>query len=67
MPRQKLPVTGGREEFKISVPSLCHCEKPTSITAPSGMPGVPFEVNVTLQNPTIEVRVRPLLFMFEAA
>jgi len=27
---------GGREEFKISVLSECHWEKPASITAPSG-------------------------------
>src|SRR5438128_11663207 len=52
-PRQKLCVTGGREEFRISVPSLCHWENPLSITVPSGGPGLPWAVRVTCQNPTI--------------
>src|SRR6266478_10148341 len=53
MPRQKLLVAGGREEFRISVPSECHCEKPMSTTVPSGMPVVPLEMNFTCQKPTI--------------
>ena len=52
-PKQKLLVAGGREEFKISVPSLCHCAKPLSITVPSGMPELPSDINFTFQNPTI--------------
>src|SRR5437868_13394779 len=53
MPRQKLLVAGGREEFRISVPSECHCEKPISTTVSSGMPVVPLEINFTCQKPTI--------------
>ena len=34
-PRQKSPMMGGRApEFRISVPSLCHCWLPASISFP---------------------------------
>src|SRR2546422_746557 len=46
-PKQKLLVAGGREEFMVSVPSLCHCANPLSITVPSS------NTNSTFQNPTI--------------
>jgi hypothetical protein len=45
-PRQKLLVAGGREELRISVPSLCHCANPASVT-------IPPMVNFDLQKPTI--------------
>src|ERR1700745_678522 len=52
-PRQKLLVTGGREEFMISVWSLCHCAEALSIGVASGMSALPRAVKVTCQKPTI--------------
>src|SRR5882762_84252 len=50
---QKLLVIGGRPEFIISVPSLCHVAYPSSISVPSGIPVLPLETNFTFQRPTI--------------
>src|SRR4051812_37368867 len=47
---------GGRDEFMISVPSLCHCTYASSMGVWSGGPpgALPWATNAACQNPTIE-------------
>src|SRR5262249_34846283 len=55
-PMQKFPSCGGRMEFMISVPSLCHTTRASSITAPGGATGgaAVSAVNVTCHIPTMD-------------